>query len=712
MKQRSIKFKVPDFFARLFPEDIEQKTAGFISLEMPRSSTSASEHEYDRISDYSDFIEAFKKLPWVYAGSTALAIASVKPELKLYIRKKEGNKLSYEDAYDERIYNLFQRPNPFRTWRHFIQIACINLSIVGEHFINIVGHSQDQPISEHNLPIELWWMKPSQIEIVKDREKFIAKYRYLNPGGGESIDLDPSEVSHIISPDPDDYFRGLGAMQPAKNSAILDFNAQAFNKNFIQNDGVPHFLFKTPEKMTDKQAQQFRRYWNNQHQGASKAGNFGLIYGDIEVDKLGSTPKDVQYNEMQKINREIYLATLHVPPSIVGLLEYANYANMEVQESHFWNNAVMPILNNIADQLTFDIAFYFNPDYVLRFDYSQIEALQENEKEKSDIACALVSNRLMTPNEARKRFYNAEPYEGGDVIYIPMSMIPLEIAENSSPGKEDKTKSLKGKKPSFWQLESNKKLLWESFVKRVEMRERPFVDKLKTYLMKEAQEIVNKIKRHKTSGDIVPQSVYNEVKASKLYVKKFYTRYVNIFTEAGKSGISASAGKLYIEEKQEGGEFMFLPEHQATLEAMVLESGTQLSKTTMTKVLNFLKTAQQESWTVEQLAQEIDVSLSQLSITRSRLIARTESVKVENYGVLMGYKQSENVELKGWLCAFVEKSRSAHMDADAEYSDNPIPLNDPFIVGGEALQYPGDPSGSPGNVCNCLCTTYPEVRTL
>jgi hypothetical protein len=32
-------------------------------------------------------------------------------------------------------------------------------------------------------------------------------------------------------------------------------------------------------------------------------------------------------------------------------------------------------------------------------------------------------------------------------------------------------------------------------------------------------------------------------------------------------------------------------------------------------------------------------------------------------------------------------------------------MDQPFIVGGEALQFPGDPAGSPEMVINCRCGT-------
>lgn len=44
--------------------------------------------------------------------------------------------------------------------------------------------------------------------------------------------------------------------------------------------------------------------------------------------------------------------------------------------------------------------------------------------------------------------------------------------------------------------------------------------------------------------------------------------------------------------------------------------------------------------------------------------------------------------------------RAEHWEA----SGQEVPYNEPFIVGGEELMYPCDPSGSPQNVYNCRCT--------
>lgn len=54
---------------------------------------------------------------------------------------------------------------------------------------------------------------------------------------------------------------------------------------------------------------------------------------------------------------------------------------------------------------------------------------------------------------------------------------------------------------------------------------------------------------------------------------------------------------------------------------------------------------------------------------------------------------------KMWDAVEDHRVRASHKAADGQTVD----MDAPFIVGGEALMYPGDPSGSPWNTKNCRC---------
>ena len=88
-------------------------------------------------------------------------------------------------------------------------------------------------------------------------------------------------------------------------------------------------------------------------------------------------------------------------------------------------------------------------------------------------------------------------------------------------------------------------------------------------------------------------------------------------------------------------------------------------------------------------------------------IARTTMTGSTNFASLEADRQSEVVEGQFWISALQPgRTRDAHAEAHMQFAA----LGETFQVGGESLEYPGDPKGSPGNIINCLCGTIPKVR--
>lgn len=91
---------------------------------------------------------------------------------------------------------------------------------------------------------------------------------------------------------------------------------------------------------------------------------------------------------------------------------------------------------------------------------------------------------------------------------------------------------------------------------------------------------------------------------------------------------------------------------------------------------------------------------------RTERIVRTEVNRAANWGSLEGIK-SVGVDMdKVWLSAFAKESRPEHMAANGQK----VGLYDTFSVGGENLQYPGDPAGSASNTINCLCSLFEQLK--
>jgi len=94
-----------------------------------------------------------------------------------------------------------------------------------------------------------------------------------------------------------------------------------------------------------------------------------------------------------------------------------------------------------------------------------------------------------------------------------------------------------------------------------------------------------------------------------------------------------------------------------------------------------------------------------ISIVNAKRIIRTESVNAANYATnqsAIDVFGKENLQ-KEWITSVDSRTRASHLAADGQI----VKMEEKFIVGGQKLDRPGDPSGSAKNVINCRCTTAP-----
>jgi hypothetical protein len=143
-----------------------------------------------------------------------------------------------------------------------------------------------------------------------------------------------------------------------------------------------------------------------------------------------------------------------------------------------------------------------------------------------------------------------------------------------------------------------------------------------------------------------------------------------------------------------------------------------ISETMKSIILNILTEGQQNGWGADKIAMQLESD--ELTLTRARLIVRTESNKAMNYGQLLGESKSEWESTKKWIAANDHRTRHSHRFID----DTVIDFKDRFhvpiykTVGGvrgkkkgiemqigyDLMTGPGDLHASAGNICNCRCT--------
>lgn len=120
------------------------------------------------------------------------------------------------------------------------------------------------------------------------------------------------------------------------------------------------------------------------------------------------------------------------------------------------------------------------------------------------------------------------------------------------------------------------------------------------------------------------------------------------------------------------------------------------------EVMGELQEGLDKGESIRDIAKRISGKFDQIDQGRAETIAMTETAAAYGYG-RQAAMESAGVPRKRWLTSHRDNVRPAHTAAENDPRNKGIPVDQPFVVGGEMLMYPSDSSGSPWNVINCHC---------
>lgn len=133
----------------------------------------------------------------------------------------------------------------------------------------------------------------------------------------------------------------------------------------------------------------------------------------------------------------------------------------------------------------------------------------------------------------------------------------------------------------------------------------------------------------------------------------------------------------------------------------------RISSTTKRDVQRIINKGIKDGLSEKEIAELIRKSSPTLANNRAQLIARTETHTAANVAAQATAKASGVQLEREWVANMgSERTRVSHREADGQR----VGMNEPFIVDGVPLMYPGDPEGPARLTINCRCAIAYVVK--
>lgn len=645
-------------------------------------------------SDPESILNSIKMEVWVYVALNSIGRSLSEAPLIVERQKTVNAKPSWVPLESGPLVDLVRMPNERESFDVLVWRLVMSLC-TGDGYLVIDKASN-----------RLYHVHASKVGIV-GKEDGLEGYEV--GVGPEKKTFKWNEMVHIAMPNPLHEFHGLSPVEPIKNQVLINHYYTKYLKNFFKNGAVPFGALSTDQVVDDDIASRSRNRWNESHKGEENWHNIAILGNGLAYQDVSPSIDKLVVDTLWKMPREAILAVFGLPPVMAGIYEYANYANSQEQVKIFWQNAVLPMQRLIVGALNIQYVPRFGSNIRLRFDTSNVKALQEDDTIKATRLTKYVSGGIMTPNEAREDI-GLEPLEGGDELRAtPVGG----FGQQEDQGGGESGKKLVTPSPERTlavQPNSPRLKLWHLHEKAVLRHERSFAKIMRGYFDDQLDRIISRIDRVTIGGRLSMTLLLSQL-AKKDDVP---TDDPDAIFNLGAEGLALrEATQPFIKEsvKKAGqkaidkiGVDLLFNVNNPRVDILIDQFQNRLSKvnnTTYNNIKEIIRQAYDEGWSTAQLEQEIRDLYSNFSKVRSTRIAMTEMNGVVNGGSFEGYREA-GVENKEWMTA-----PGANYPRHEEYDGldgQIVPVDQPFVVGGALMMYPGDPDGPPEEVINCHCT--------
>lgn len=613
---------------------------------------------------------------WVYAATKSIADEIAATELRIF---KINSDNTSEELQEHEALDLLAAPNPFMTGAKLRFLTATHLELTG----NAYWHLLDVK-SATSKPSGINILMPKDVEIIRgDYPELIKGYKFRDDNQKTHI-LQPFEVLHFDYPDPNNPIEGIGTVQAIWDWLESDELAQEFNKKFFENGARLSGLIEHPSAFNKDQLEFIKKSFEQIYSGIQNAYRTAVLPTGAKFQQVSATPKEMDFQEGGKNNRDKILGGFRTPKTAIGLTEDVNRANAEATDYVFASRNIKPKRDIFVSVLN----EFFIPRYGDRLWIDHKNTIPEDKEAKvKEMQAATGNQPIMSPNEARERFFSLGPIEGGDAVRGALMNSPIgEPIKSSGPmkvkingraaisrfAKNQKNRSKIGKEiadmlaKEIKGFETNHKamiikarkdittlndddyeILHKAFVNRVDPYEKKLrggVEDLNAAIKKEVDSNLSSLLKSVKAVD--PNDLFDQEKA----VSSMTDLATPVLTDLYIAEAVAAAGLIGIEGYTPVDSIVKAAIERAVglLSASYTDSMRTLLKEKLTETMA-------EGPDLDKLKNKVTEIFDFQNEVRSEQVARTETFRIGNEATVRAWADSGIVESKKWYTASDER---------------------------------------------------------
>lgn len=315
---------------------------------------------------------------------------------------------------------LMSKPNKRQLMQDFLERTILDYLLFDEFIWAVIDEPGDEtqlvrvPIGwitgrKHSDP---WTLKGIRVRDTKGRQRYYHGDRLIHVHG---YNADFEEV-------------GVSPIDSLKETLREQLQASAYRAELWRNGPrLGGVISRPPAKdvgeWTSTARKRFKASIQSQYtQRGSNAGGIMLLEDGMKFEPQHLNAKDEELPEMTKLSLSTVAQVYHVNPTMVGLLDNANYSNVQAFRQSLYGDSLGPMIKRLEGTLNAFVLPALGVDNTRFYvEFNLEEKLRGNFEEQAAMQTAAAGGPWMTINEVRS-MRNLPSIDGGDDLVRPLNV--------------------------------------------------------------------------------------------------------------------------------------------------------------------------------------------------------------------------------------------------------------------------------------------------
>ena len=355
---------------------------------------------FSNLSSYAGESQAMR-LSAVYAAVNLISNSIAMLPINIY-RRENGKKVQVNHS----LYGLLNlRPDIHYNKFQFFKYVLESVMLRGEAYCLIQRDEQLNVVGLEYVDNQLVTPIPAGNAI-----------KYIVAGVPNAVD--DINILHFYM-HCDETYRGISVLKYAYETLMGAADAEKTANNFFKSGGNLSGIIKASSTLNNEQKKQIREAWAAAFDTQNNKVNVAVLPNGLDYQQISVDPEDAQLLESRQWSIFEIARFFNIPPSKLGVRENVSYNSLEQDQLMYIQQTLMPYTHMMQNEMDLKLV---KPSQVgktvMEFDY--MELMKGDKKSEADYYKSLITNGLLSPNEARTQL-GLEPIEGGDNYFMQLS---------------------------------------------------------------------------------------------------------------------------------------------------------------------------------------------------------------------------------------------------------------------------------------------------